>query len=135
MNILDTLVEQRINDANAKGEFADLPGQGQPLVFDDDLLTPETLRVAHRILKNAGLTPPAVESLRSLRALRQELAQTGDEAEQRRLRARILALDLTLESARGHAMRVPETYRQPLLERLASGDRDQKPEDIRPKPS
>jgi hypothetical protein len=118
MNILDALVEQRINDACAKGEFFDLPGQGQPLILDDAPLIPETLRVAHRILKNAGLAPPAIESLRRLRDLRQALAQSDNEAEQRHLSARILALDLTLEHARGTPMRLPEAYRQPLLERL-----------------
>jgi hypothetical protein len=124
MNILDTLVEQRIAAADAKGEFANLPGQGKPLVLDDDLLIPDELRAAHRILKNAGVVPPAVESLRRLRTLRQELAHTSDETEQRRLRARILALDLTLESVRGKSMRVPEAYRQALLERLGeSGKR------------
>ncbi|GHT93236.1 hypothetical protein AGMMS49545_12150 [Betaproteobacteria bacterium] len=123
MSLLDTLVEQRIKDASARGEFNNLPGQGAPLLMEDDLLTPEEHRVANRILKNAGLTPPAVESLRHLRTLRHELAQTANEAEQRRLRARILALDLTLESARGHAMRVPESYRQAMLEKLGATEK------------
>ncbi|MDR3054751.1 MAG: DUF1992 domain-containing protein [Zoogloeaceae bacterium] len=123
MNLLDTLVEQRINAACLRGEFTDLPGQGEPLVFDDDLLTPEEQRAANRILKNAGVTPPAIESLRRLRALRQEWAQTADAAEQRHLRARILALDLTLENARGHALQAPESYRQALLERLGKAEK------------
>jgi hypothetical protein len=123
MNILDALVEQRISDACAKGEFANLPGQGQPLTLDDIPLIPEELRVAHRILKNAGLTPPAIESLRRLRDLRQALAQTDDEAEQRHLNARILALDMALEYARGTPMRLPETYCQPLLKHLGQHTR------------
>ena len=122
MNLLDNLVEQRIAAACAKGEFTDLPGQGQPLDLDDDLLAPEELRAANRILKNAGVVPPAVESLRRLRTLRQELAQTGDEAEQRRLRARILALDMTLEHVRGKTMQVPESYRQRLIEKLGKAE-------------
>jgi len=80
MKLLDALVEQRIAAAAARGEFDDLPGAGVPQEFDDDLLVPEEVRVANRILKNAGFVPPAVEQLRSLRHLRDELDATGEHA-------------------------------------------------------
>ena len=67
MRLLDALVEQRIAAAAARGEFDDLPGAGAPQALDDDLLVPEEVRVANRILKNAGFVPPAVEQLRALR--------------------------------------------------------------------
>ena len=40
MNPFDHIVEQRIVEANARDEFADLPGAGRPLELDDDLLEP-----------------------------------------------------------------------------------------------
>ena len=52
------LAEERIRQAQARGEFDDLPGQGRPLVFDDDPLAPEELRVAWRLLRGAGLVGP-----------------------------------------------------------------------------
>lgn len=58
MRLLDALVEQRIAAAAARGEFDDLPGAGAPLTLDDDALVPEEVRVANRILKNAGFVPP-----------------------------------------------------------------------------
>ncbi len=58
MRLLDALVEQRIAAAAARGEFDDLPGAGAPLSLDDDALVPEEVRVANRILKNAGFVPP-----------------------------------------------------------------------------
>src|SRR6201998_1400355 len=72
MKLLDALVEQRIAAAARRG-FDDLPGTGAPQVLDDDALVPEEVRVANRILKNAGFVPPAVEQLRALRGLQNEL--------------------------------------------------------------
>ena len=63
---LNELVERRIADAFRQRAFDDLPGQGRPLVLDDDRLVPEDLRIAMRILKNAGVLPPEVEALREL---------------------------------------------------------------------
>jgi len=119
MKLLDALVEQRIAAAAARGEFDDLPGEGAPQALDDDLLVPEEVRVANRILKNAGFVPPAVEQLRALRDLENELARVGaDKTARCRLRAKMLALDMALESLRGGPMVVPHEYRRRIAERL-----------------
>jgi hypothetical protein len=60
--MLDFLVEQRLEEAVSRGELENLPGAGRPLELDDDPLVPEELRVAYRILKNAGFVPPEVEA-------------------------------------------------------------------------
>ena len=52
---LQYLAERRIEEAIARGEFDNLPGAGRPLDLDDeDPLWPEEVRMARRILKNAG---------------------------------------------------------------------------------
>ena len=66
--MLDFLVEQRLEEAVSRGELAKLPGEGRPLELDDDPLVPEELRLAHRILKNAGFVPPEIEA-KALRKL------------------------------------------------------------------
>lgn len=119
MKLLDALVEQRIAAAAARGEFDDLPGAGAPQELDDDLLVPEEVRVANRILKNAGFVPPALEQLRSLRHLQEELNAAGDQATRCRLQARLLALDMALESLRGEPTVVPREYCRRIAERLS----------------
>lgn len=57
MSVLDILAEQRIKEALERGDLEGLPGAGRPLELDDDALVPEELRLANRILKNAGYTP------------------------------------------------------------------------------
>lgn len=117
--MLDDLVERRIREARERGEFDNLPGQGKPLVLDDDALIPEDLRVALRILKNAGFVPPEVEALRSLTGLVDQTLASADPQNSRRAQRRLLALELALENAglslsAGAAIR----YRQALQERL-----------------
>ncbi|OLL30758.1 hypothetical protein BTH42_15630 [Burkholderia sp. SRS-W-2-2016] len=119
MRLLDALVEQRIAAAAARGEFDDLPGAGAPLALDDDALVPEEVRVANRILKNAGFVPPAVEQLRALRDLQTELNAVSDQATLCQLQARILALDMALESLRGGPMVLPREYCRRIAERLS----------------
>ena len=68
--MLEFLAERKIAEAIASGELDNLPGEGQPLDLDDDALIPEELRLAYRILKNAGYVPPevAVRKLSLLKA-------------------------------------------------------------------
>jgi hypothetical protein len=54
MDIFDFIAEQRMAKAVARGEFDNLPGAGRPLLLDDDALVPPELRVAYRMLRNAG---------------------------------------------------------------------------------
>ena len=68
--MLDFIAEQRIAEAIANGDFDDLPGSGKPLELDDDSLVPEELRLAYRILKNAGFVPQEIESLKGSKAER-----------------------------------------------------------------
>ncbi|CAE6832208.1 hypothetical protein R69746_06549 [Paraburkholderia aspalathi] len=123
MKLLDALVEQRIAAAAARGEFDDLPGAGAPLPFEDDALVPEEVRVANRIVKNAGFVPPAVEQLRALRDLQAELNAVSDQTTRCRLQARMLALDMALdmalESLRGGPLVLPREYCRRIAERLS----------------
>jgi hypothetical protein len=51
------MVEQRIKEAMAKGQFDNLKGKGQPLELEDNSHVPEELRVAYKLLSNAGMIP------------------------------------------------------------------------------
>jgi DnaJ-like protein len=74
MLALELLAEQKIAEAIERGELDALPGAGRPLELDDDALVPEELRMAHRILKNAGYLPPELPE-RAKAARKLELLQ------------------------------------------------------------
>ncbi|MEQ4450261.1 DUF1992 domain-containing protein [Kosakonia sp. YIM B13605] len=61
MWLLDQWAERHILDAQQKGEFDNLPGNGEPLLLDDDSHVPAELRAGYRLLKNAGCLPPELE--------------------------------------------------------------------------
>src|SRR5205814_1930385 len=75
MLVLELLAERKIEEALARGEFNDLAGAGRPLEFDDDALVPEELRVAYRILKNAGYVPAEVQTLNQIAELERCMAR------------------------------------------------------------
>lgn len=78
MIALELLAERRIAEAIGRGELDDLPGQGRPLDLGDDALVPEDLRLAWRILKNAGLVPPEVQALREMADLERCIDALGE---------------------------------------------------------
>jgi DnaJ-like protein len=73
--MLELLAERKIEEAIARGELDDLPGAGRPLDLDDDALVPEDLRLAYRILKNAGYVPPEVQTLNQIADLERYIAR------------------------------------------------------------
>ncbi|HAN8308878.1 TPA: DUF1992 domain-containing protein [Escherichia coli] len=64
MWLLDQWAERHIAEAQAKGEFDNLAGSGEPLILDDDSHVPPELRAGYRLLKNAGCLPPELEQRR-----------------------------------------------------------------------
>jgi hypothetical protein len=121
MNLFDLIAEQRILEAQSRGEFDDLPGQGQPLALEDDALVPEELRVAYRVLKNAGFIPPEVQQLKDIRELERFITETPDDAERTRALRKLRALTLARESARGRrgAWNLDVRYHERVVSRLA----------------
>lgn len=77
----ESIIERRIQEAMERGEFDDLAGKGKPLVFEDDTFVPEDLRMAYRVLKNAGYLPPEVLAEKEIQKAEDLLDATEDEKE------------------------------------------------------
>jgi hypothetical protein len=86
MLLFELLAERKIEEAVSRGELDDLPGAGRPLELDDDPLVPEDLRLAYRILKNAGYVPPEVEQINQIEKLERLVSEgSGNEKAARKL--------------------------------------------------
>lgn len=92
MSIIDNLAEKKILAALQKGEFDDLPGQGRPLVLDDDSAIPEELRAGFRLLKNAGYLPAELARRKEIHRIEALLLSVGAEPERKRLLLKISLL-------------------------------------------
>jgi hypothetical protein len=101
MSAFDLLAERKIEEALARGDLDGLPGAGRPLALEDDPLVPEDVRMAHRILKNAGFVPPEVEHLREISALEAALLRHAEADDAARARAvkRLSLLKTRIERA------------------------------------
>ena len=106
MDIIDQIVERRISEAIARGEFVGLPGEGRPLQLEDDPLVPAELRVAYRILKNAGYVPDEVRLFAEIRSAEQLLMQARAEEERVAATARLRLLLERMGSGRAVTMQV-----------------------------
>jgi DnaJ homologue, subfamily C, member 28, conserved domain len=118
MDVLDQIVERRIAEAIARGEFEDLPGVGSPLALEDDPLVPEDLRVAYRVMKNAGYVPDEVRLFGEIGSVEQLLREATRDDERAAASARLRLLLDRIGSARGGAVQSEAWYFERLLARL-----------------
>ena len=105
-----------------EGAFEHLEGEGRTLDLSEDSQTPEHLRMAYRILKNAGYVPAEVTLRHQIAAVEQELmtsetSEGGIDAWKRLAVLRMrLGSDLDL--------RIEAHYHDALMSRLARGGLD-----------
>jgi len=122
MHFLDLIAEQKIAEAEREGALRDLPGSGAPLDLEVDPMIPEDLRMAYRILKNAGLVPQEVSMLREIGQLESLVEDGNDDAQSSALRRlELLRLKLDAASPGRAALLLHNRYRERLLAQL-SGD-------------
>ena len=118
MSCLDELAERRIAEAIERGELDDLPGQGCPLELDDDALVPAELRVAYRILRNAGYVPPEVECLREIGELERLIAVSSEPESRTRAARRLELLCRRIDTRLPGARTRLRAYHDRLLARM-----------------
>ena len=86
---LGKIVEVLIKEAQERGEFDDLPGNGKPIDLTSYFETPEDVRVAQSVLKNAGITSPEMQLLREIAELKQVLTAIVDTGKKEEIQAKI----------------------------------------------
>jgi len=124
---LSSLVERRIEEAIARGEFDHLPGAGRALEPDIDPLVPEELRVACRVLRSAELLPAELHFVSEINLLLTAMTIAGADldgstrsdrsASARRLRALLIQLEVSGQTATARA--AWQRYEEALAARLA----------------
>lgn len=97
----DRIVEEKIRDAMAGGEFDNLTGAGKSLNLDEYFATPEDLRASYSLLKSARVLPMEVELLREIESLKSQASECAIDSERdnllRRARERRMEYDLLME--------------------------------------
>lgn len=82
----DEHIGERLRESEQSGELRSAPSYGKPLAFGDGYdQTPAELRMAMKILKDAGVVPPEVEAMREAAELEARLAACDDVLQRRAL--------------------------------------------------
>ncbi|WP_000266521.1 DUF1992 domain-containing protein [Escherichia sp. TW14182] len=119
MWLLDQWAERHISEAQAKGEFDNLPGSGEPLILDDDFHVPPELRAGYRLLKNAGCLPPELEQRKEAIQLLDILKGIHhDDPQYHEVSRRLLLLELKLRQAGLSTEFLRGEYAEKLLNKI-----------------
>ncbi len=118
----EKIVEERIRQAQKKGEFDNLPGSGKPLKFEDDSYIMGELRLAYKILKNADCIPPEIELKKEINRMEDLLFKMDDTAEKYRTIKKLNFLVMKLNSLRNTSItyEIPQRYMSDVIERIGS---------------
>ncbi len=73
--------ERRIQAAQKEGAFDHLPGEGRPLELEDDSAVPGELRMAYKVLRNAGYLPPELADRKEINTILDLLEHCEEGAE------------------------------------------------------
>ena len=97
----DKIVEAIIKEAQERGEFDNLKGKGKPIDLSAYFETPDDVRMAYSILKNAGMVSTEVDLLNEIAALKEKLTTAYEEKDrsriQKMIREKQLQFDIMIE--------------------------------------
>lgn len=110
LQLLEDDIGRALGESERSGELKAAPSYGKPLAFGDGYdETPAELRMAMKVLKDAGVVPPEVELMRQAAALQAQI-DTGTDA------GVLLQLHRQLADMRQHiALRLERLSRNPTL--------------------
>ena len=123
------IAERRIQEAMRQGQFDNLPGKGKPLQFEDDSMVPEDLRMAYKILKNAGFIPPELQTEKEIRQAVDLLESLEDERLRYKqvMKLNVLVTKMNLMRKRPINLEVNQFYYRKIVERVKINSKDNTP--------
>jgi hypothetical protein len=114
------MAERKIEDAMRRGEFDDLPGRGKKIVYEDDSMIPADLRMAYKILKNAGYVPQELLDEKEIVTATELLAAATDEQERYRQMQKLnfLIMKANARRRRPADLEKDQVYYRKVVERV-----------------
>ena len=121
LNAFRIIAEQRITEAIQDGRLNAPDWQGRPLSMEDNHLVPEDLRMAYKVLKNAGFVPPEIETRKEIYNLEELIARTEDEHTRVKQLKKLHLLVMKLDATRRGSSTIEDQqrYYQQVVERLS----------------
>jgi hypothetical protein len=125
MDLLTRIAERKISQAIEDGSLNFAKWKNMPLPKDDDMQVPDDLKIAYKILKNAGYLPPEIEAKKEIQTLEEMIARTEDEhvrlKQMKKLNVLLLKLETTRKSPTNLAAQ--DDYYRKVVERISLNSR------------
>jgi len=115
------IAERKISEAIQKGLLETEGWRNKPLPMNNDHLVPEELRMAHKILKNAGYLPPEIETKKEIQQIEDLLVTCEDECTRVKQIKKLNYLVLKLNTMKGDTVNIEsqEKYYRQIVERIS----------------
>jgi len=111
MNLSAAIAEQRIQQAIDEGALDELPGAGEPLALDgDDPFMPTEVRMAYKVMKNAGYLPPEVKTRKQIAGMATLMQAATSDDERSAASRRLHYLMLQLQCGRRYTPAIDAAY-------------------------
>jgi hypothetical protein len=114
------IAERKISEAIKEGQLDIKEWHNKPLPVTNDNMVPEELRMAHKILKNAGYLPPEIETKKEIQQLEDLLAACEDEYIRLKQIKKLNYLVMKLNLMKGDSVNIEnqEEYYRQVVERI-----------------
>ena len=121
LEVIQLIAERKISEAIQKGLLDTREWRNKSLPMTYDNLVPEDLRMAHKILKNAGYLPPEIEAKKEIQQIEDLLAACEDERTRVKQIKKLNYLVLKLNIMKGDAVNIEsqEDYYRKIVERIS----------------
>jgi len=122
------LVEKRIKEAEEQGAFDRLPGKYKPIKLEEYSNMPDDLRLAYKILKNAGCLPPELQLKKEIRKMEDLLESISSEKEAYRLIKEInfRIMKLNMMGKKSPMLEENQLYYKKVLEKIRQKRQEKK---------
>jgi hypothetical protein len=120
LNAFRIIAEQRITEAIEDGRLNTADWHGRPLPVEENRFVPEDLRMAYKVLKNAGFVPPEIETRKEIHNLEELISRTDDEHVRVKQLKKLHFLIMKLNAMRQGSSTIEgqQRYHQQVVERL-----------------
>ncbi|MBR5882597.1 MAG: DUF1992 domain-containing protein [Mailhella sp.] len=121
LHFMASQAERRIAQAQKEGAFEHLPGEGRPLDLEDDSSVPAELRMAFKVLKNAGYVPPEIADRKEIGTILDLLEHCEDGAEKVRQMQKLDVILMRMNSRRERSVALTEhdPYYENVVRRIS----------------
>jgi excinuclease UvrABC nuclease subunit len=121
LEAIRAIAERKISEAIQQGRFNIESWHNRPLPMTSDSMIPEELRMAYKVLKNAGYLPPEIETKKEIQQIEDLLSTCDDEHTRLKQIKKLNCLLLKLNTMKGDTVNLEsqEEYYRKIVERIS----------------